>query len=130
MQTFRRPELIVYLLTQHGKPYPKIDWSNSLKLSFKKGRTETIHFGVKKTQFMPRGAGYGTALFDNLQLNNFVNATKVGYLQEHTTNLFGSVKWVKRLCVLTNVGLLYFDDPLKPPRDLFPVLEAGVVQVN
>jgi len=79
---------------------------------------------------MPRGGGYGAMLFENLQSNNFVNATKVGYLQEHTTNLFGRVKWVKRLCVLTNVGLLYFDDPLKPPRDLFPVLEAGVEQVK
>jgi len=47
-----------------------------------------------------------------------------------TSTWVGLIKWETRLVVLTNVGLLYFADPLKPPIDLFPVLDCQITQIN
>lgn len=38
--------------------------------------------------------------------------------------------WNQKFCVLTNVGLLYFTNPLQPPQDLFPVLDCEVLPVR
>lgn len=70
-------------------------------------------------------------LLKNLQLNNFVNSIKSGYLEKLEYTFFlGSEKWETRFCVLTNVGLLYFNDPLKSPVDLFPVLDCKIDKVQ
>lgn len=44
----------------------------------------------------------------NVQLNNFDNSLKCGYLDKLEHSFFGGTKWASRFCVLTNVGLLYF----------------------
>jgi len=45
-------------------------------------------------------------------------------------SFFGGIKWEQRFCVLTNVGLLYFANPLSPPIDLFPVLDCKIDKVQ
>lgn len=65
----------------------------------------------------------------NVQLNNFANAISSGYLKMRTNKIFGGFQWEDRFVVLTNIGLLYFSDPLKPPIDLFPVLDCEIVKV-
>ena len=69
-------------------------------------------------------------LLKNLQLNNFVNALKSGYLEKFDKTFFGSTKWEEKFCVLCNVGLLYFSDPLLPPSDLFPVIDCKIDKVQ
>jgi hypothetical protein len=44
--------------------------------------------------------------------------------------LFNREKWESRFCVLSNVGLLYFANPLQPPTDLFPVLDCKIDKVQ
>ena len=71
----------------------------------------------------------GRNIVKNLQLNNFCNARRCGYMDKHYTNFLGKSKWKTSLFVLSNVGLLYFDDPLQPPQDLFPVINCDVSQI-
>ena len=52
----------------------------------------------------------------------------VGYLDKKSNNWFKS--WTEKFCVLTNVGLLYYDDPTKRPRNLFPCITAQVDKVS
>lgn len=67
----------------------------------------------------------------NLQLNNFINALLTGYLKLKTTTfLIGSTKWEERFVVLTNIGLLYFENPNNPPIDLFPVLDCEIKDLD
>ena len=40
---------------------------------------------------------------------NFVNSKAVGYLEKKSESWFRA--WTEKFCVLTNVGLLYYDDP-------------------
>ena len=62
-----------------------------------------------------------------MSLNNFVNAVLTGYLDLLSKTVFGQRKWEPKYVVLTNIGLLYFDDPSKePPEDLFPVLDGDI----
>lgn len=73
-------------------------------------------------------------LLKNLQLNNFVNSRKCGYLEiwESGTfkTFFTGATWEQRFCVLTGVGLIYFANPLQPPNDLFPVLDCKISEVK
>ena len=40
------------------------------------------------------------------------------------------MKWEEKFCVLTNVGLLYFTNIIKPPKDLFPVLDCEIKKLQ
>ncbi len=59
--------------------------------------------------------------------NNFLNSTAVGYLDKKSDSWFRS--WAEKFCVLTNVGLLYYEDPSKRPSNLFPIIDAKIVSV-
>ena len=52
----------------------------------------------------------------------------MGYLEKKSDSWFRS--WTEKFCVLTNVGLLYYDDPSKRPSNLFPIIDAKVVKVS
>ena len=71
---------------------------------------------------------YHARLEKNLQLNNFVNSIKAGYLELYKVGLFGKVRWDSKFCVLSNVGLLYWANVLEPPQDLFPVIDCEVIR--
>ena len=53
-----------------------------------------------------------------------------GYLEKLDYNFIGQIKWEEKFCVLTNVGLLYFTDIIKPPNDLFPVLDCEIKKLQ
>lgn len=53
-----------------------------------------------------------------------------GYLDKLEHSFFGQIKWKETFVVLTNVGLLYFMDPLKPPTDLFPILDCEIKKLT
>ncbi len=69
-------------------------------------------------------------LLKHLQLNNFANSVKSGYLEKQEWSWIGFQKWEEKFCVLTNVGLLWYANPLDPPQDLFPVLDCEIMQVK
>ena len=53
-----------------------------------------------------------------------MNALAYGYLDLLQKGLFGGIHWKRFFVVLSNVGLLYFKDPIDAPMDLFPVLNC------
>ena len=59
---------------------------------------------------------------------NFENAQKLGYLSKLTGTFF--TKFNEKLVVLTNVGLLYFDDPNKPPKKLIPIIGSDIQKID
>jgi hypothetical protein len=65
-------------------------------------------------------------LFSNLLATNFMNAYHCSNLEMQSKGFLGKMNWEKRLCVLSNIGLLIFtkaDD--KNPR-LFPTIDASI----
>jgi hypothetical protein len=63
----------------------------------------------------------------NIISPNFVNSHMCGYLEKRSESWFKS--WTEKFCVLTNVGLLYYNDPVKRPRNLFPTIDAVIDHV-
>lgn len=106
------------------KKKTKILRSNGLKVTLKSGKTQQLYFDKQDTS--KTADSFQTKMLKNLQLNNFVNSLMCGYLDKYDTNFLGQVKWEEKFFVLTNVGLLYFSDPLKAPSDLFPVLDCDI----
>ena len=59
---------------------------------------------------------------------NFENAQKLGYLYKLSGGFFTNFN--EKLVVLTNVGLLYFDDPNKPPKMLIPIIGSDITKLD
>jgi hypothetical protein len=59
---------------------------------------------------------------------NFENAQKLGYLSKLSGRFFTNFN--EKLVVLTNVGLLYFDDPNKPPKKLIPIIGSDIIKID
>jgi hypothetical protein len=57
-----------------------------------------------------------------------LNSPAVGYLEKKSESWFRN--WTEKFCVLTNVGLLYYDDPQKRPSNLFSTIDASIVAVS
>jgi len=53
-----------------------------------------------------------------------------GHLELLQKVLFGGNKWVRFLVVLSNVGILYFKDPLEAPVDFLPMLNCVLTEVS
>ena len=68
-----------------------------------------------------------TKVMKKLNSSNFTNSLKYGYLYKRSESLFR--EWSEKFCVLTNVGLLYYDDPNKRPRNLFPTIDSTIQPV-
>ena len=73
------------------------------------GKQHTISFAKSQVKIEDRSKS--KRLDQNVHTNNFCKAVKFGYLGQYTTNFWGSMKWKMRLFVLSNVGLLIFEDP-------------------
>lgn len=132
LQTFRRTEFVIYLLSMrdnHGLS-TRISRSSGLNLGMRNGKEEKLEFDMQKIGPDTRISDRNKALLKNLQLNNFCNAIKCGYLDKLEINIIRMRSWEPKLCVLTNVGLLYFNNPIQPPQDLFPVINAVISKVN
>jgi hypothetical protein len=59
---------------------------------------------------------------------NFENAQKLGYLEKLSSGFF--TKFNEKLMVLTNIGLLYFDDPNKAPKKLIPIIGSELLKID
>lgn len=58
---------------------------------------------------------------------NFMNASKIGYLYKRAESVLRD--WSEKFCVLTNVGLLYYNDPNERPHNLFPIIDSNITPV-
>lgn len=59
---------------------------------------------------------------------NFDNSRKLGYLMKASGGFFGG--WKEKLVVLSDIGLLYFDDPNKKPGPLIPITGSEIYKVE
>ena len=120
METIRRTELVVFLISMADAnqwPRPELVQSSGLKL-LKTKKEEILDFDPAKTDISSKNKN----LMGHMISTNFLNAIAVGYLDKRSDNWFRS--WSEKFCVLTNVGLLYYNDPQKRPRNLFPTIDA------
>jgi len=131
LQSFRRAELMIYVLSQRERsnPKPRVVFGDALRVTLRSGKT--LHLDFDKAM-KNRGALSATSkkVMETSQLNNFVNAIACGYLEKQSKGLFGGSKWTRFFVVLSNIGLLYFKDVLEPPVDLFPILNCVLVDVD
>lgn len=82
LQSFRRAELMIYILSQRERtfPKPKIVVGDALRVFLKSGRTKLLEFDkVLKSQASLDESQKN--LLETSQLNNFVNALACGYLE-------------------------------------------------
>lgn len=87
--------------------------SAGLNMIMNSGREQELKFD--KHAIGQKFDAKNKTLLKNLQLNNFVNSPKCGYLEKQEFNWIGFENWNEKFCVLTNVGLLYYTNPLQPP---------------
>lgn len=59
---------------------------------------------------------------------NFENAQKLAYIEKLCGGFFQRFK--EKLVVLTNIGLMYFNDPKDPPRKLIPIIGSKIEPVE
>lgn len=126
IETIRRTELIVFLINifdNNQWQRPELIQSNGLRLLRTK-KQEILDFDPAKSDISKNNK----QLFTHLISTNFINAMMVGYLDKRSDNWFRS--WSEKFCVLTNVGLLYYNDPQKRPRNLFPTIDAQIIAVS
>jgi len=102
----------------------KITYANELKISTGQGPSQDVNFDLSKKVLDPNNQSFHKILSNN----NFINAQKVGYLNKKSESYFKS--WTEKFCVLTNVGLLYYNDPTKRPRNLFPIVDTQITSLD
>lgn len=62
----------------------------------------------------------------SLQYINFINSQKHGYLDKISDSWFKKNQWKEKYGVLTNIGLLLYDDPTKEPNRLIPIIDTKI----
>ena len=139
LQSFRRSELIMFLLSQVKSNVPKVvvTRSSGIRIFLQdKSSKQTIQKVIKFDKISKKGENSEMSkdlikqLEKNVQLNNFANAINSGYIKMRTSTFLIGTRWEERFVVLTNIGLLYFADPHQAPLDLFPVLDCEIVKVH
>lgn len=126
METIRRTELILFLINvcdNKKLKRPELVQSSGLKI-MKNQKEKIIDFDPAKEDISKSNKH----LFHHLISNNFLNSSMAGYLDKRSNNWFKS--WTEKFCVLCNVGLLYYNDPQKRPRNLFPTIDAQIIQIS
>jgi len=127
METLRRTELVIFIINlvdNQRLKRPKIHYSTSLKIVRDQGAQEVIEFDVSRADLTKGNRQF----LSRTQANNFINAQMVGYLDKRSDSIFRT--WTEKFCILTNVGLLYYNDATKRPRNLFPVIDSKMININ
>ena len=126
LEVFRRTEFVMFLIHVFDKrkfKRPALYYADGLRIQNEE-KEEMMRFDPAEADEKSKNA----TLLRELQSNNFVNAAKFGYLLKKSESWFKS--WTEKFCVLTNVGLLYYNDPAKRPRSLFPVIDSKISKVK
>lgn len=86
-----------------------------------------IDFDPKKKDTLSRK---NQKLFSHLLSTNFLNAYHVSNLELYSKGFLGITNWDKRLCVLSNIGLLIFTKAEEKNPRLFPTIDATLQAVG
>ena len=126
MESIRRTEFIVFIINVFdslnlGRPelhyVDHYDWESPNK-------KEKIEF-KPKDEVMTKT---NKRVLNNLNQNNFINASMQGYLLKFKNSLF--TKWKPRYFVLSNIGLISFHAPEKNPRKIYSLIGAQVNDIQ
>ena len=115
IEILRRMELLYYfrdLNRMKGRGKLKFKYSDSFKIKRNNSYSNIIVNQANNFHIAP----------------NFDGAIKLGYLWKLTGTFFSKFK--EKLVVLTNVGLLYFDDPNRPPKKLIPIIGSEILEIK
>lgn len=132
LQSFRRPEFRIFVMSQLGgsSNKPKVTYSETFDVCLHSGKMIKMEFS-ECMQGKERVSSEKKRIYENSLLNNFLNANAHGHLYLcEKTGLFDAIQWTKVFVVLSNVGLLYFKDVLDPPIDFFPILNCELREVS
>jgi len=114
-EIIRRIELIAFLSTNKPNYKPHVLYTQNLLFSLN-GVESECQFVINRQSFKEKNKN----ILITLQNQNFINSPKHGILLKMCQKLFKK-DWEERYCVLTNIGLLYFNDERKKPSDLIPI---------
>ena len=132
IEVVRRTELVMFLMHMFDVKKikkPKIHYADGLKTKCHKknkpDENKILKFDPSAKQDV---SSSNVALLKNLSSINFINSYKYGYLLKKANSYFK--KWSEKFCVITNVGLLYYNNPDNKPRNLFPIIDAKISPVK
>ena len=118
---------MIYMISRQTEKKAKVRMGDAIRVKIRNGGWEIIRFD--KVVEKDKANFNQTRYLNDLHLQNFVNALACGHLDMKQKGMFNKVYWKQVFVVLTNVGLLYFDDPKSAPKDLFPVLNCNIEYV-
>lgn len=128
VEMMRRTEFIMFLIhvfDKRGLPRPVIYYADGLKLKKGGKKDEVISFDPAKKGEIKKD---NLNLMRTLQSQNFLNSDKYGYLLKRSDSWFRD--WTEKFCVVSNVGLIYYNDPDGRPRNLFPIIDAKITRIK
>ena len=122
IESYQRIDILTFLqnLIENGK------FNKNLKIS----SSNDFHFH-KKNGTLEKVPTLKNKIF--LFTPNFENAQKLGILLKYKENIFSGA-FHEKLTVLSLIGLMYFDENTKIPKDIIPIIGTTikfiVVQIN
>ena len=126
METLKRTELIYFIVRQaekYGWDRPLLVSASSLKIPKDNSTSVTVSFDHSKQQT--------SKAYSSLISANFVNATLVSHLDRYRGKKLFRKEWKQALCVLTNVGILAYDEPDdKRPSSLVPIIDTTLTEIE
>jgi hypothetical protein len=140
VESVKRTELLFFILNQmetYGLPKPKVLYSSTIlvnKATDQRKSSRPADEGLVHIDFDPKRkeglSKKNQKLFSQLLSTNFLNAYHVSNLEVYSKGLFGNSNWDKRLCVLSNIGLLIFTKAEEKNPRLFPTIDATLQAVG
>ena len=106
IETLRRLELLYFIRDNYRSK------DKNVKFQYRDDFTIKIKGKLINYSFSSKGLS---------SISNLEGAQKFGYLYKYNDRLIGK-NFSERLVVLTNIGLIYFDETRKIPRKLIPVV--------
>lgn len=132
IEIIRRTELVMFLMHMFDVrklTKPKIYYADGLKTKTsgknKVPENKILKFDPAAKQNVGKD---NFKLMTHLTSINFINSPKYGYLMKRSDSWFK--QWTEKFWVITNVGLLYYNDPSQRPRNLFPIIDARIVKIE
>ena len=132
IEIVRRTEMVMFLMHMFDVrklKKPKIYYADGLKTKTTKKNKPTEKKVLKFDPSDKMNVGKeNLTLMNKLSSINFINSSKFGYLSKKSAGWFK--EWSEKFCVITNIGLLYYNNPDQKPRNLFPIIDANIIAVD
>ena len=136
METLKRTELVYFVVRQadkYGWNRPALVQSTSLKIPKDKASSLTVTFEKARPSKKDdrKSEKSNIKVFQSLISTNFVNASLVGHLERYRGKKLFRRDWKQNLCVLTNVGILQYDEPDdKKPSNLYSIIDMELNELK